>query len=350
MKFLYLYAELMPYQIVVFKELVNNYNVKIIAVHWDKKKLTPFQLSDIDGINFVPRSGFKTKEELLQFAKAENPTVIVCSGWMDNFYNYVAKIMKKKGTVVVAASDTQWKGGKQWINILLSNFRQKKWFSYIWVAGCCQFEYARKLGFKNNAIIFNSLTADVNLYKKSGEVNLANESIPHSFVFIGRFAKVKGISIMMEAFNQLKKEYPNDWKLVCIGTGDQKILLEDKEDVEVIDFMSQEEICSMSDRFGIFLLPSIAEPWGLVIHEAVCLGLPLLTSNICGSNSSFLIEGYNGYSFEPNSINDLKDKMKKIISLSNDELLQMKSNSYDLSFRITPRISAASLMSVVNKN
>lgn len=42
--------------------------------------------------------------------------------------------------------------------------------------------------------------------------------------------------------------------------------------------MPQEELAEELEKAGAFILPSVTEPWALVIHEAACAGLPILAS------------------------------------------------------------------------
>ena len=348
MKIIYLYAELMPYQVIVFKELIKTYSAEIIAVHWDKKKLTPYELPITDGVIYKPKSFFKSKKELLNFVRLESPDIIYCSGWMDNDYRYVAKKIKRIGIPVIAGSDTQWRGGKQWFNVIFASIRHKRWFSHIWVSGIYQYEYARKLRFSKDKIIFNSLTADVSLFSNYGKLNL--HKMPKNFVYIGRFdEKIKGLHTLVKAFKILKEDVNNPWRLICIGNGVLKEQLLKVKDIIVYDFMDQKDICMKSHEFGFLVLPSLFENWGLVLHEATCLGLPIISSKICGGNSTFLIDGYNGFSFSPNSVQDLVAVMKKVSSLSDDSLLRLRENSFRLHNRITPQITAASLMSVIKQ-
>ena len=48
---------------------------------------------------------------------------------------------------------------------------------------------------------------------------------------------------------------------------------------------------------GVFVLPSIYEPWALVLQEFAAAGLPILCSSICGASPHFVINNYNGYTF-----------------------------------------------------
>ena len=58
MTILYLYSELMGYQIPVFKEYVTSYNAKVHVVHWNHKKLTPYVQTSIEGDTYYNRSDF----------------------------------------------------------------------------------------------------------------------------------------------------------------------------------------------------------------------------------------------------------------------------------------------------
>lgn len=347
MNILYLYAELMPYQIVVFEELIKTYSVNIVAVHWDKNKLTPYKLPDMDGVTYTPKSNFETKEALLDYAGKIDPIIIYCSGWMDSMYNYVAKNMKSKGIPVIAGSDTQWRGGKQWLNVISARFRHKKMFSHLWVAGPRQYHYAKKLSFDDEHIILNSLTANTSLLRKYGSRNIEQKCLPHSFVFIGRLDPVKGLNYLIDAYLKYREE-GGDWELICIGNGKLKDKLESCG-IKVLDFMKQEDFAELSYQFGVFILPSIFEPWGVVLHEAACLGMPIISSSICGANSMFLINGFNGYISEPQSSDSIFSNMINITRMDDDSLFRFRRNSYDLSERINPKLTAASLMSVLGE-
>ena len=52
MKILYLYSEIVGYLIPIFKEYVSSYNAEVHVIHWDKKKLKPYQPPKLDKIIF----------------------------------------------------------------------------------------------------------------------------------------------------------------------------------------------------------------------------------------------------------------------------------------------------------
>ena len=68
--------------------------------------------------------------------------------------------------------------------------------------------------------------------------------------------------------------------------------------------MSQDQLQSFVSEVDIFCLPSLIEPWGVVVHEFASMGLLLLLFKNVGSGTEFLINGYNGFSFDPESSED----------------------------------------------
>ena len=83
MKVLYLYTEIMGYNIPIFEQLVNHYGATVDVVHWDQNKNTPYApRMNVQGISFHPRSKF-TPQALSDFAKALGPDLVYTSGWQD---------------------------------------------------------------------------------------------------------------------------------------------------------------------------------------------------------------------------------------------------------------------------
>ena len=108
---------------------------------------------------------------------------------------------------------------------------------------------------------------------------------PHKLLFIGRFVDVKGLSFLLDAWKSIPDR--KGWTLTLVGNGPLRDTLNGFPDVEIKDFMSQEQLATEMQNSGAFILPSIFEPWALVLHEAAAGGLPILASNCCGAVPCF---------------------------------------------------------------
>jgi glycosyltransferase involved in cell wall biosynthesis len=347
MKILYLYAEVMGYTMATIRELAERGN-EVHVVHWDHKKLTPYKPPVVPNVFMYNRSELSV-EQIKKLAKNIAPVVTVVSGWMDRGYMSVAKQLRLEGLPVVVGFDDQWHGRtKQWLAITLGwvgYFSQ--FYSHAWVAGLYQFEYARRLGFEKKNIMYDLYSADSRLFNQAYNDSKENKQnhYPHRFLFVGRFEPVKGLDVLLQAWQQLGAK-KGDWELHLIGNGSLKAQLEATAGVVVKDFMQPEQLMQEVANAGCFLLPSRFEPWGVVVHEFAAAGLPLIVSDVVGAASTFLILGLNGYSFKVNDPEALANRMHQIINMTDQELHAMAVSSHALSQRITPETSAVNLLSV----
>ena len=61
---------------------------------------------------------------------------------------------------------------------------------------------------------------------------------------------------------------------------------------------STEELLPFYAFASAFVLPSLREPWGLVVNEAMASALPVIVSRICGAADDVVLDGENGFRFE----------------------------------------------------
>jgi glycosyltransferase involved in cell wall biosynthesis len=350
-KILYLYSDLSPYLRPLFAALVKNHKIELHVVHWDDRKLTPYQPVLMDGVTYYRRSEYNLMK-LRSLVKDIDPKLIFVVGWVDFDYLKIVRKARSAGVPVVVGFDGTWRGTLRQIfgSILIKAFR-KIFFSHAFVSFSRQYEYAKKFGFHDEEIIFNALSCDTELFDKALS-NLENKSAdyPHIFIYAGRFSKEKGINELVEAFKIYRDEQGGKWKLLCVGNGNLQHLLLGEENIDVIDFVSQEELILLFNGCGALIMPGYLDPSPLAVHEATCACLPLILSTDIGNRSTFLIDGFNGFTFNSKLPVELATAMSKISALTDMELLTMSSNSHILSTRVTPDISAASLVSVLTQD
>jgi glycosyltransferase involved in cell wall biosynthesis len=354
MKVLYLYTEIMGYNIPIFDELVKRYGATVDVVHWDQNKNTPYVPStNLDGIRFHRRSGF-TPQSLCDFVATLQPDLVYTSGWQDKGYRLALQKLKRLGTPVVMGLDSQWTGSlRQQVGArVLKHFFKKRYFSYAWVPGPLQYECAARLGFAQIEIISHLLTANTQIFGSAASalVQEKTTSYPKQFLYVGRLTESKGIDTLIAAFNRYKELYAGTWGLTCIGNGPFEAQLKEQAGIVVEPFADQANLALHARRAGAFVLPSRYEPWGVVVHEFASTGLPLLLSNKVGARQQFLIDGLNGYSFEAGSVEQLAKKLDQLARGSDTELLAMGRASCQLASALSPEIAAASFVSVLERH
>lgn len=342
MKSVFLIIDYVPHQIVSIKTLIEKYNCNVLAFHVGKlQNNLPHNLQNFSTKQYQSLS----KEEILNEIKLYEPEIVVTAGWMISEYNWVCKQLRKKTKIpVVAMSDTPWYGTwRQKINALISPFHVKKAFTHLWVSGIRQYDYARKLGFSNNQIIFNSLSADNKLFHHV-DIERKKTNYPKNFLYVGRFAPEKGLNILLEAWEKIEDK--QGWTLTLIGDGPLKNEFIHREDIKIKDYMAHDELLMEMQNAGCFVLPSLHESWALVIHEAACAGLPIICTEVCGAAPHFVIDKFNGFQVNKGDSQDLANKIVLLMNHTDKELIEMSTKSRVLSNRISPDITVASLLAI----
>jgi glycosyltransferase involved in cell wall biosynthesis len=75
------------------------------------------------------------------------------------------------------------------------------------------------------------------------------------------------------------------------------------------------ELRDFYSRAGAFIHPALSEPWGLVINEAMASGLPILSSHNVGAADELVRDGINGFSFDPEDVEELAELMLRLAVL-----------------------------------
>ena len=324
-KTLVLYTELADYILNSFDYFADKHNAEIHIVHWPINSEAPFNFKNSEDLKLYNKSDYN-KESLLQLIEGINPDVIICAGWMDKDYIRIVKNYKSQIPTILTM-DNHWEGNlKQQILRFISPFYLKKIFSHIWVPGKPQKQYAKKLNFKEEQILTGFYVANEGFFKN---IEYQQEN---TFIYIGRYIEHKGIIDLWTAFTELKNEFPNNWKLKCIGTGDLWDSKTEHKDIDHLGFLQPKELAE-NITGGVFVLPSHFEPWGVVVHEFAMAGFPMLISDKVGAGTAFLYE--NGYQFKSGNIIDLKAKMKNIMLAKESEIelmsIQSRINSNKIS-------------------
>jgi len=175
-----------------------------------------------------------------------------------------------------------------------------------------------------------------------------------TFLYVGRFAKYKGINDTIEAFGKFISEwYKAQLKIVGKIDEDYKKNHLDPiiakyncaDRVDFLGFQSEESKLEIMSRSHVIVVASIREGWGLIVTEANAVWTPALVYNSPGLVDA-VKENITGLIVSPN-IEDLLEGMKKYIQ--NAEIYeQIRKNAWEDSFNYhwdnTGRVSYESLL------
>lgn len=347
---LFLYTEIAEYFLAGIESL-NTQNVEIHIVKWATNKEAPFEFRHLEQLKFYDRDRF-SDAQLLSLVQNIQPQMIITSGWTDKGYLKIAAFFNRKIPTVLTL-DNLWTGSiKQKIAAFISPFFIKNKFSHAWVPGKPQTKYALKLGFKQSKIYTGFYSADTTLFSNFYQkyYNSKQKNFPKKLLYVGRYVEQKAIFLLWEAFIELQEENPNNWELICVGTGE---LFEQRTihpKIKHLGFVQPKDMGRIIADTGVFVLAGKFEPWGVVVHEYAAAGFPLICSNKIGAATAFLEENKNGFFFESGNKADLKKVLKKTMSLSSEQLRAMGECSQKKSTQLSPDKWADTVLKILSQS
>ena len=203
--------------------------------------------------------------------------------------------------------------------------------------------------------VLNEVLADNKKTKMKNKLKLKNK---HVIISVGSFIHRKGYDLLLESikkFNSLHNDY-NDYYFLIIGSGEERDqyiqYIKDNllSNVCVKNFMSKRELLDYYDVADTFVLLTRYEIWGLVIHEAMARGLPVMSTNMC--NAAIELIKDNNYG----SIININGPKETIIDSICNEIPRLVNSSYANKFKIikeaqkyTIEISAAEHINIILK-
>lgn len=141
--------------------------------------------------------------------------------------------------------------------------------------------------------------------------------------FIGRLEKQKGVQHLVDAVKIIYNQDPSVYALI-VGDGKERESLEkysksNGENSANIVFSGWIDNASQFIKlFKVLVLPSLWEGMPNVILEAMTKEVPVITTNV-GGISEVIDDGKDGFLVEPGNSLLLADKIKYVLSLSDDE-------------------------------
>lgn len=140
-------------------------------------------------------------------------------------------------------------------------------------------------------------------------------------VSVGRLMPQKNQAMLLKAFAALKDEFP-EHVLTIYGEGPERINLESKaEELGIRERLflpgSVKDIHTRILSSELFVLSSNYEGMPNALIEAMCLGLPVISTEVSGA-SDFIQEGENGFLTKVGNCNEMLDAMRRM--LLNSEL------------------------------
>lgn len=176
------------------------------------------------------------------------------------------------------------------------------------------------------------------------ELNLKEEKI---ILSVGQFIYRKGYDVLIKAMQNIDK---NIGVYIIGDTPTEEYLNLQKQfnltNLHFVGFKTKEELKKYYITADLFVLPTREDIWGLVINEAMAMGLPIITTDKCVSGLELVENGVNGHIVPTENSEILAGKINKIF---NEDYKRMGENSLNKIKNYTIENMAKKHFFVINK-
>jgi glycosyltransferase involved in cell wall biosynthesis len=140
-----------------------------------------------------------------------------------------------------------------------------------------------------------------------------------TFVYVGRFWAGKGLSFLLDAFAVLQRRLDEQVSLLLAGDGPEERNLrefcrrEGVSNVFFVGFKQRDELPNVYAASDIFVFPTLGDPFGQVVEEAMSCSLPVISTERAGQIRERLADGVEGFVIPPENSAALLDRMERLV-------------------------------------
>lgn len=229
----------------------------------------------------------------------------------------------------------------------------KRWFvgrcdAFI-VPGTAASAYIVSLGAEPSSVFTAPNAIDVSSFERRTDASppapaTRSDKLPAFCVlFVGRLSPEKGLPTLIDAIATLQRQ-GRKIGLVAVGDGNSADEYIRKATDELagdsVLFTGQLEPAELAAWYraaAVLVLPSLSEPWGFVVNEAMAFRLPVICSSRVGAAYDLVIDGETGFICE--SENDYARAIERLMD-SSAERARIAENAFSMIRSFTPEATA----------
>lgn len=260
------------------------------------------------------------------------PDIFIQSGWGYPPLNSLGDQVKSASGKVIGISDANWRGDFRQMVLGPIAFRlnHRRRFDAMLVAGKEGRRLMRWFGFHNDQIAEGMYGADPALFSNGSP--LAQRA--KNFLFVGQFIARKDVTGLADAFVRFYATHP-DWSLKVFGGGEQRDQIAQHPAIQIADFLQPEALKEEVRLARFFVLPSLSEAWGLVVHEAALSGCAMVLSDRIGSATD-LSNDVNAVRFRAGDRDSLVEALTRAAAFDEAQLAAAQEESLRLGGNFGP--------------
>ena len=296
------------------------------------------------------------------------PDMVAIPGWGFPVSRSALSWCQQNKIPTILMSESKWDDSpRQWWKELVKSQLYIKKFDAALVGCQLHKDYLVKLGFPSRRVFLGYDVVDNEYFSMGASLardnldNVRNQepNIPNRPYFLAatRFIERKNITKLVEAYALYNRVVglEDSWDLVICGSGQEsekieKIVKENQLEnrIHFPGFITYDRTFYWYGLASAFVHSALQEQWGLVINEACAAGLPILSSKTVGAARELVIDGENGWLFDPEDTQDIANALLRMYRLDDATRKQMGITSQKIVDRYHPQVFARGIFDAID--
>lgn len=165
---------------------------------------------------------------------------------------------------------------------------------------------------------------------------------PHRLLYVGQLVERKGLDAFFTALRQWGEEHPERrLEFWLVGDGPlrhqlERLALPDNVACRFLGNLPYDELPALYAQADLFVLPTLADEWGLVVNEAMAAGLPVLGSLYSQAVEELVVEEQTGWTFRPDHGAETLAALERALATSHAQLEPMRQAARQRVASLTP--------------
>jgi len=163
-----------------------------------------------------------------------------------------------------------------------------------------------------------------------------------ALLYVGRLIESKGVLALLECLVRWCEGHPADQiQFTVIGDGPMRSSIANASRPAnlTVSIKGAVPYAALPDHYrgaDLMVFPTLADTWGLVVNEAMAMGLPVLGSIKSQAVTELIEDGVSGWWFDPMSPRDMDRAVDRALQTSGETLARMAERARDRARQVTP--------------
>jgi glycosyltransferase involved in cell wall biosynthesis len=203
--------------------------------------------------------------------------------------------------------------------------------------------YVQRLGARADRIVTVPQTSGIRDIHTVETVASRHE---HRLLFVGQLIERKGIVPFVTALARWGHRHPGEEvTLELVGDGPEaahlaRVPVPGNVTLRWSGQLPYEQMAQAYSRATLFVFPTLADEWGLVVNEAMAAGVPVLGSIYSQAVEELVEDGVSGWIFQPNDREAVDSVLDRVLSVGPAQLTRMGAAAREAVSALSPELAA----------